>query len=708
MSQLEEEEAEDTKSSLSEKVMKETYKPLEEMEWPSCFPAPPSSPSNTSSSPSHEFLHEISPSPPPNFKHEASPSPPPDFRHEASTLPLRDTKYKETVLVLPESDLHDTFSSPTSPMYIEHHTSPSPPPDFRCDVTPTPHPNTPVRSPLSCSSPVSPPTHLINSLPPMCSQQKKSPSPPPDCRWIYVNDLQQHSSASSPRGSVASPSHVCRRGSSSSVSQQGAITLSPAKLQYENHYSPPGSLHSAPPLSPNLELTPQSPHESQNTSSSASTSQHDSSLLFLCNMSPSPPLPHFPNEDSSESPTQYDIPESDHSEHSQKSSTVMGAAIQNETLHHQDTPSSSPPMNQQSQLPVLTQLETETNRSSSCQQPPTPPPIPRFFDDDEDIPPTPPPIPIFFDVESPPITPPLPVKQRNLKLINQAEIKTENIHQQPLPRNEIYCMHSMLPTLDVIQESSPPESPFEAHQETSPPEPTFDVHERRHTEPPFDIAHKSPPPKPPFDINHRSPSPKSSSGTTPLKTPGEKGNEEPSLSPQSHIGLQDKEPSPPPSLCDLEDRSPSPSSPHNDLQDKGLSPPPPHTDLHHKDQSPPPHPDMHHKGQSPPPDTDLHHKGQSPLPDTDLHHKDLSPPPDTDLHHKNQSPPPDTDLHHKDQSPPPPHIDLQHKAPSPPASPTSTAADKSENLPSPEYFTLPDNWPSYPPFLFGDSDFPPP
>lgn len=137
-----EEEAEDTRSSLSEKVLGESYKPLDEIEWPSCFPAPPSSPS-TSSSPSHAFLHEVSPSPPPNFKHEASPSPPPDFRHEASTLPLSECRRRDVLTPLTQAGKGDA-PPPPSPVSIQYHPSPSPPLDFRCNASPTLAPNTAV------------------------------------------------------------------------------------------------------------------------------------------------------------------------------------------------------------------------------------------------------------------------------------------------------------------------------------------------------------------------------------------------------------------------------------------------------------------------------------------------------------------------------------------------------------------------------------
>lgn len=575
----EEEEAEDTHSSLSEKIGGECYKPLDEIEWPSCFPAPPSSPSS-SSSPSHDFLHEVSPSPPPNFKHEASPSPPPDFRHEASTLPLSEYRRRDKMATLSKPGQGDA-PPPPSPVSIQYHPSPSPPLDFRCEKSLSIPPNTPACTPDTRRSPASPQQPLSNTLLPTAARQG-SPSPPPECRWVCINDLQQqHSSASSPAGSIVSPTPASRRYSGSSVGHEAAITLSPARLQYESRYSTLGGLHSSPAAPATLvPITTLSSNGNQqpDAPSNGSQQQADTTLTFLGDTSsPSPPLPHFPDVDSSESPTHYDLQDSDLSEPSQRSLTLLGKTADPQELRASSSASSHHSRQNDSHSPAeaspAAASSTTSQAATSDPQAPTPPPIPEFFDE-EDKPPTPPPIPKFFDSESPPATPP-PLKPKPNLPPRPAEHRPDIVPPQPVSRNEIYGRHCKLPPLDVIQESPPPESPGE-------------------------VRKSSPPPDPPFDIVHRDPSP------------------EPE---------QPKEPQ----------------------------------------------------------------ESQEP--------EEASPPPEEKVEAAAASPPP------------PPPIDIQHRSPEKKKSPSPPPAkNKKESPPASEYeyFNLPDNWPAYPPFLFGDSDFPPP
>ena len=554
-----EEEAEDTRSSLSEKVLGESYKPLDEIEWPSCFPAPPSSPSS-SSSPSHAFLHEVSPSPPPNFKHEASPSPPPDFRHEASTLPLSDCRRRDELTPLTQAGMGDA-PPPPSPVSIQYHPSPSPPLDFRCDVSPTIIPNTKTCITHIGKSPPSPKKPLINTLLPTAARQG-SPSPPPECRWVCINDLQQqHSSASSPAGSIVSPTPASRRYSSSSLGQEPALTLSPARLQYENRYSTLSGLHPIPAAPATLlPLTTLSSNGNQPIEVPISSQQHqpDTALTFLGDTSsPSPPLPHFPDVDSSDSPTHYDLQDSDLSEPSQRSLTLLGKTTDSQELRPSSSTSSPQSRQHDSQSPMAPSPAaaptTPTQAAAADPTAPTPPPIPEFFDD-EDAPPTPPPIPKFFDAESPPRSPP-PLKPKPNLPPTPAEARPDVPPPQIISRNEMYARHCKLPPLAVIQESPPPESPGEVRKKSPPPDPPFDIvhpdptpEPQQPVEPPtttedkIETAPASPPPPPPIDIQHRSPE------KSPSKTPAAAKKESPPASEYEYFNLPDNWPAYPPFL----------------------------------------------------------------------------------------------------------------------------------------------------------------
>ncbi|KAK4305067.1 hypothetical protein Pmani_023023 [Petrolisthes manimaculis] len=641
MSQLDQDEAEDTRSTLSEKVLGETFKPLDEAEWLSCFPAPPSSPSNTSSSSSHHFLHEISPSPPPNFKHEASPSPPPDFCHEASTLPLSERHTR--------GDLAPPSTPHPDPHCIHHIPSPSPPLDFRGATTPTPHPNTPVVTPEINETQTSSQTSIITTIP--ADPQKNTPSPPPECSWVCINDLQQqHSSASSPAGSVASSANTTHRPSSG---QDSSLTLSPAKLQYEPRYSTLST------FSPQVITTsaPTVPH----TSPPLPETQY-TSLAFVQEgeeeiLSPSPPLPHFPDVDSSESPTHYDMQESDLSEHSQNSLTLMGkpsSPTSSVVLPHDDPNSKQPvsdpissntSMTPNSKSPPTTTATASPPKGSPSPQPtsergaheasipPTPPPIPKFFDDDDDLPPTPPPIPKFFDAESPPSSP------SPAAVVPQPKSPGEDTNGKPLPpavpmRSEVPVRHSMLPPLDVIQESPHSESPNNSPLSESP-----------NTISPLSESpnNNSPPPGPPFDIIHPDPI------TSPL----------PSSSPPEARG--------PPGSPTVVVRNESP-------------PPPPHIDVQHR--SPPRSPSAAEKRRKREEDEDEERRGR------ERRRREEDEEERRERERKKREEEEEEKKRKKKKE--------------------EEEKKKKDRPPSPEYFSLPDNWPAYPPFLFGDSDFPPP
>ncbi|XP_066960829.1 uncharacterized protein [Macrobrachium rosenbergii] len=478
-SHLDEEEAEDTKSSLSEKVMGDTYKPLEEIEWPSCFPAPPSSPSNTSSLPSHDYLHEISPSPPPDFKHEASPSPPSSM-HNASTLPLPG-RHREPIPPVPTPELPHHILACKS--------------DFQSNGSKTMTISRSRRRSHDVKTSPNQPRRL--SL-----QTTKSSSPPSDYRWMYINDIKANATLVS-RSPIGQNYH-----SPSPPSPQSVITLSPAKLQCDTYYSPTNLHH--PPSSPIQMVSSASPLGfQQSNSSSSSASQQDSSISIVYNASPSPPLQNLSNDVSPEPSIREDVQSGSPSQ-----STPKSASLDEITVHHC---SISPPELQEHSLISLKE-NTEEPRS----QPPTPPPLPEFFE--EDNPPTPPPIPEFFETESPSLSPvenhyPIPT-------IDDEEEQYDNV-----PPTQIVPIVYPRPRLSqpnplyVIQESPSPQSSFETKQE-SPLTHSLEINDESPPPEPIDVIHKSPtvsppppetenireetpspPPPPPIEVVHESPPP---------------------------------------------------------------------------------------------------------------------------------------------------------------------------------------------------------
>lgn len=706
-----EEETEDSKSIASGKLVQESYKPLEEMEWPTCFPAPPSSPSSTGSSPSREYLHEISPSPPPDFRHETSPLPPDDPRHNTATLPL-------SHLCPQPSPPHPRPPHPSpsggssSPNGLEQQNSPSPPPNFRCGMSPrrgevpvvvklvseahqkahhSPSPNG-NRKYERPPSPLGARHYDKPTSPAGGRRYERTPSPPTDYRWVYVNDLQRQTSVS-PRSVTSPSSGDHRQSSASSPSQASVIMLSPAKLQYDaiSHHSPRPVV---PPTSPNTFRLPNSSIYGQSTSSSSTnTSQQDSSSLILYNSSPSPPLPNLNDQDSPLSPRSGDVRELV----SQRPVTppfpltlepemYEAPRPQPETPHsaydsprpQPETPRSlydnPPPMliNRDDHRVRFACEVPNAERSTMVQgraseNPPTPPPIPEFFENDDDdnaMAPTPPPLPKFFDAESSPsLSPPTgedtaPVSPTHTEIRHDVSPPPQNDMQysdvQAMSEHKHRCLLTH-PQLSVIQESPSPQSHSDsAHDSPSPP------HQR-------------------------------------LKTPSP---------PSERSGAADSQGSPQSSADDREPESPPPQ-PHFHINTESPPPQPPF-DIH--TESPPPQP-QHGKD-----DESSSSSATSPGAvgcslKEETSSSTASPPshsqPTLLANEKTKSLTRDAK-----KSPPPTSSEKESSATSSSKkdSSSSPSKKKEESRPtSPElYFSLPDNWPAYPPFLFGDSDFPPP
>nr|XP_027227581.1 sialidase-like [Penaeus vannamei] len=698
------EETEDSKSITSGK--QESYKPLEEMEWPTCFPAPPSSPSSTGSSPSREYLHEISPSPPPDFRHETSPLPPGDHHHNTATLPLSHLR-PESSPPHPRPPHPSPSGGSSSPNGLEQQNSPSPPPNFRCGMSPR-HGEAPVvvklvseahqkahRSPSPNGNrryerPPSPlgARHYDKPASPVGVRRfERTPSPPTDYRWVYVNDLQRQTSVS-PRSAASPSSGDHRQSSASSPSQASVIMLSPAKLQYDaiSHHAPRPVV---PPASPNTFRLPNSSLYGQSTTSSSSTntSQQDSSSLILYNSSPSPPLPNLTDQDSPLSPRSGDVRELV----TQRAVTPPFPLTLDSEVY--DTPRTQPETPRTSYSNPRAQAETprsvydntqpllasredhrvrfacevpDVARSTPVQgrdseNPPTPPPIPEFFendDDDEDaVAPTPPPLPKFFDAESSPsLSPPTgedtaPVSPTHTEIRHdvspppQSEVQYPDV--QPVAEHKHRCLLTH-PQLSVIQESPSPQSHSDStHDSPSPP------HQRLKT------------PSPPSDRSGAA-----DTEGSPLSSTDGREPESPPPQPHFHINTESPPPQPP---FDIHTESPPPQPQHGkDDESSSSSATSPGAMAYS--------PKEEKTSSSSPPQSH-----SQPTTNEKTKEKEKSPPPSSSEESSSKS------SSKKDGS-------------------SSSSAKKEESRPtSPElYFSLPDNWPAYPPFLFGDSDFPPP
>ncbi|XP_063590556.1 uncharacterized protein LOC134767489 [Penaeus indicus] len=667
------EETEDSKSITSGK--QESYKPLEEMEWPTCFPAPPSSPSSTGSSPSREYLHEISPSPPPDFRHETSPIPPGDHRHNTATLPLSHLR-PESSPPHPRPPHPSPSGGSSSPNGLEQQNSPSPPPNFRCGMSPrhgeppvvvklvseaqqkahrTPSPNGNRRyerppSPLGAR-------HYDKPTSPAGIRRfERTPSPPMDYRWVYVNDLQRQTSVS-PRSVTSPSSGDHRQSSASSPSQASVIMLSPAKLQYDaiSHHAPRPVVTSASP----------------NTFRLPNSSLYGDVRELVTQRAVTPPFPLTLDPEVYDTPrTQPETPRTTYSNPRAQVETPRSVYDNTQPLlvNREDHR-----VRFACEVPDVARSTAVQGRDS--ENPPTPPPIPEFFenddDDDEDaVAPTPPPLPKFFDAESSSsLSPPTgedtaPVSPTHTEIRHdvspppQSEVQYTDV--QPVSEHKHRCLLTH-PQLSVIQESPSPQSHSDStHDSPSPP------HQR-------------------------------------LKTPSP---------PSERSGAADTEGSPQSSTDGREPESPPPQ-PHFHINTESPPPQPPF-DIH--TESPPPQP-QHGKDDESSSSSETSPGAMACSPKEEEMSSSTSPPPsqptsstNEKTKEKEKSPPPSSEKESSSTSSSKKDGSSSSTSSSKKDGSSSSSNKKEESRPtSPElYFSLPDNWPAYPPFLFGDSDFPPP